>query len=331
MTATVSGVTPDDGRTDPKPRVISQLKVPVIAVAASIAVAVAWFAFTTQPADTVGAQQPPESPYATPSSAPTTDAQQGIGGAAADALSRLAVKGRAAKTGYDRDSFGFGDDIDGDGCQTRDDILARDLVDRMVLSGDRCETESGTLTDPYSGQPIDFVRGTTSVDIDHVVALDDAWVTGAFAWNPDTRIRFANDPLNLLAVDFSLNRQKGSGDAATWLPPLKSYRCPYVARQIAVKAKYRLWVKPAERDAMERILSACPGQPLPHNTTSRPTAAVGTTQPVPSEGDGSRALGHRTVRELRRGQVSRGRACSEGRPGVLTPLDGDGDGTGCDD
>ena len=101
------------------------------------------------------------------------------------------------------------------------------------------------------------------MQIDHVVALSDAWQKGAQSMDRDRRIAFANDPLNLLAVDASMNRQKGDGDAATWLPPNKAFRCAYVARQIAVKRRYGAWVTQAEHDAIARVLSRCPGQRLP--------------------------------------------------------------------
>ena len=78
-----------------------------------------------------------------------------------------------------------------------------------------------------------------------------------------TRVRFANDPLNLAAVGRATNRAKSDGDAATWLPPNKRFRCAYVARQVAVKAAYGLWVTDAERDAIARVLSSCPAEPLP--------------------------------------------------------------------
>jgi len=187
---------------------------------------------------------------------------------ASSALSTLAVKGRAPKTGYDRDAL-FGDwaDPDGNGCDARNDVLARDLTNKVFGTGsDRCLVLSGTLTDPYSGKKIDFMRGqgtSTLVPIDHVVAVSDAWQKGAFKWDATKRINFYNDPLNLMATQRSLNSQKKDGDAATWLPPLKSYRCAYVAQQIAVKAKYGIWVTKAEKEAMVRILSACPKQLLP--------------------------------------------------------------------
>jgi hypothetical protein len=96
-----------------------------------------------------------------------------------------------------------------------------------------------------------------------VVSLSNAWQTGAFRWSEEKRKRFANDPLNLLAVKGSLNSQKGDGDAATWLPPKRSFRCSYVARQIAVKVSYDLWLTPSEKSAMERVLERCPNQRIP--------------------------------------------------------------------
>jgi hypothetical protein len=187
---------------------------------------------------------------------------------ASSALSTLAVKGRAPKTGYDRDAL-FGDwaDPDGNGCDARNDVLARDLTNKVFGTGrDKCLVLSGTLLDPYSGKKIDFIRGrgtSNLVPIDHVVAVSDAWQKGAFKWDAAKRINFYNDPLNLKATQLSLNSQKSDSDAASWLPPLKSYRCAYVAQQIAVKAKYGVWVTKAERDAMARILNACPKQLLP--------------------------------------------------------------------
>ena len=175
-------------------------------------------------------------------------------------LTALPVKGSAPKTGYDRVAR-FGEawlDVDGNGCGTRDDILARDLAD--VVRRGSCTVLSGTLDDPYTGTRIAFERGAETsarVQIDHVVALMDAWRTGAQALTQEDRVRLANDPLNLVAVDGPTNQQKGAGDAATWLPPAKAYRCTYAARQVAVKSAYSLWVVPAERAALDRILAGC--------------------------------------------------------------------------
>lgn len=177
-------------------------------------------------------------------------------------LDSLAVKGRAPKTGYTRAQFGQSwADINRNGCDTRNDILKRDLTGVVFRTGTRdCVVESGVLVDPYSGTTIDFVKGNVTsmaVQIDHVVALSNAWQTGAFKLTLAKRTEFANDPDNLLAVQGRLNSQKGDGDAATWLPPLKSYRCTYVSKQIAVKAKYGLWVTAPEKAAMKTILGKC--------------------------------------------------------------------------
>jgi hypothetical protein len=183
-------------------------------------------------------------------------------------LETLLVKGRAPKTGYDRSSFGDWADLDKDYCKTRDEILIRDLTAVTFDPEEKCQVQTGVLRDPYSGVVMNFLqgRGTSNlIQIDHVVAVSDAWQKGAFKWGSATKIAFYNDPLNLLAVQGKLNSQKGDGDSATWLPPLKSYRCSYVARQIAVKAKYSLWVTSAEKAAMKNILAKCPDQLLPSN------------------------------------------------------------------
>ena len=178
-------------------------------------------------------------------------------------LNSLSVKGRAAKTGYTRAQFTHWSDLDRNGCDARNDTLKRDLTEVIYKAGTRdCKVISGLLLDPYSGKVITFSSTKSNIDIDHVVALSNAWQTGAAYFDKTKRQQIANDPLNLLAVDFSLNRQKGDGDAATWLPPLKSYRCDYVARQIAVKAKYGLWVTQPEKVAIIKLLEKCEGQKI---------------------------------------------------------------------
>jgi hypothetical protein len=201
-----------------------------------------------------------------PASEPSIPA--GKGGSALAALSTLAVKGRAPRTGYDRALFGQAwADVDRNGCDTRNDVLRRDLTTYVLKTGTHgCLVLSGALHDPYTGTTIAFVRGQSTsarVQIDHVVALSDAWQKGAQQWSTVRRTAYANDSLNLLAVDGPTNAGKGDGDAATWLPPARSYRCSYAARQVAVKAKYGLWVTNAERDTLQRVLTTCPGQALP--------------------------------------------------------------------
>ena len=182
-------------------------------------------------------------------------------------LDQLEVKGRAPKTGYDRDLFGqawtddVGVEFGRNGCDTRNDILQRDLEEITFRPGTRdCVVLTGGLNGPYTGERIDFQRGqdtSSLVQIDHVVALSDAWQKGAQQLTVEQRRDFANDPLNLLAVSGRANQQKGDGDTATWLPPRREFRCSYVSRQVLVKERYGLWVTAAERDAMDRVLSNC--------------------------------------------------------------------------
>jgi hypothetical protein len=193
----------------------------------------------------------------------------------------LPVKGRAPKTGYDRDEFGSGwVDVDRNGCDTRNDMLNAELYDKTMAN--ECKVLAGTLDDPYTATTIRFdVGGPSEVDIDHVVALSDAWQKGATPWPYAKRVAFANDPQNLQPTDTGANRQKGDSDAASWLPPNKSYRCDYVAQQAAVKTKYELWVTAAEQDAMLSVLRTCPDQDLPE-PGPQPTIASNTGGPPPN-------------------------------------------------
>ena len=291
---------------------------------------------------TVTATPTPTTTAPTPTASPTTTApspETARRGTALAAVATLTVKGRAPRTGYDRGEFGQAwFDTDRNGCDTRNDVLRRDLVSRDMKNS--CKVLAGTLRpDPYTGADIRFEQGGTSeVDVDHVVSLSDAWQKGAATWKPQKRLAFANDPVNLLAVDAGANRAKGDGDTATWLPPNKSYRCAYVARQVAVKAKYEVWVTRAEREAMVRVLSACPSLRLPAAGPAPTTAALPKSTPRPTTAapkppapapppeapsyvyykncDAARAAGAAPVRR--------------GDPGYASHLDRDGDGVGCE-
>lgn len=179
-------------------------------------------------------------------------------------LAQLAVKGRAPKTGYARELFSDGWGSIGS-CDLRNYILRRDLKNLTWRDSPACTVATGTLIDPYTAKTIKFVRGVGSslaVQIDHVVAVSDAWQKGAQKLSATDRYNFYNDPLNLLAVDGPTNGQKSDSDAASWLPPNKGFRCAYVARQVSVKRKYHLWVTSAEKEAILRVLNACPSQKL---------------------------------------------------------------------
>jgi len=188
----------------------------------------------------------------------------GADGSALAALGTLRIKPLDTSVKYDRDAFGTAwKDVDHNGCDTRNDVLHRDLHSVTVRSSDTCIVLTGELNDPYTNRIIRFNRGKNSatVQIDHVVPLGDAWRTGAYAWTEPEREQIANDPENLLAVDGPTNVKKSDSDASEWLPPAAGYHCVYVARQIGIKARYHLWVTQAEADAMRSVLATCPSQP----------------------------------------------------------------------
>jgi hypothetical protein len=199
-------------------------------------------------------------------------------------LASVPVKGKAPKTRYDRTGM-FGTawlDVDRNGCDTRNDILARDLT-ATTRSGP-CRVLTGTLVSPFTAASIDFVRGQDTsalVQIDHVVALSNAWQTGAQQLTQAQRVSLANDPINLLAVDGRSNAQKGDGDTATWLPSNKEFRCGYVARQVSVKATYGLWVTQAEHDAITTVLGSCSEEPAVTSSFAPTPAPPAETAPKP--------------------------------------------------
>jgi hypothetical protein len=208
-----------------------------------------------EPTSTSDSGPPPPPPTGDPSRFDT--ARQRLG--------QLEVRGWDRTSDFKRYRFGkaWSDDVDVEfghnGCNTRDDILRRDLQNLVVRRG-TCYAQSGTLVDPYSGVTIDFVRSpetSKAIEIDHVVALADAWYKGARSWDPQRRLDFANDPRNLLAVSPKANFDKAFRDAASWLPPNEAFRCDFVARQIEVKAAYGLWLAAKEKKAMEAVLARC--------------------------------------------------------------------------
>ena len=179
---------------------------------------------------------------------------------ATEILEKLEVKGRAPKTGYARTEF-YNNWPTVDGCNLRQRIIKRELGDSAVLDG--CTVIAGEFDEPYTGEHRVFTEKSqiSKIQIDHVVALSDAWQKGAQYMEKEVRYKIATDPLNLLAVDGPANEQKSDGDAATWLPPNKKFRCQYVARQVSVKYKYGLWVTEAEKSAIANVLTNCPQEP----------------------------------------------------------------------
>ena len=312
---------------------------------------------TTPPAPVPdpSASERAETTEATPTPEATQESQAAPGPARA-ALDELVVKGRAPKTDYSREQFGVRwADTDRNGCDTRNDILRRDLTGVAVAPGTQgCKVLSGDLTSPFTGEHVDFVSGaqtSSDVQIDHVVALSDAWQKGAQNLDAAQRTEFANDPLNLLAVDGPSNSAKGDGDAATWLPPATEFRCEYVARQISVKHRYELWVTMAEKNAMDRVLGNCPDQPLPVESvvpepSEAPVAPV-SPQPAPEVADPLPPAPEAPVApappapapaepgDVYFSKCAEARAAGlaplyAGQPGYRPGLDGDGDGVACE-
>jgi hypothetical protein len=174
------------------------------------------------------------------------------------ALHRINVAAPSTYPVYRRDKFGSGwADLDHDGCNTREEILARDMTDLGLE--DNCNVLTGTLHDPYTGRTIDYNESVNaaSVQIDHVVSLSSAWRQGASNWTAAKRIKFANDPLNLIAVDGPTNQSKGDSGPATWQPPNTTFRCAWDRRYVQVTYKYRLTLPSADWDTLETTLAGC--------------------------------------------------------------------------
>jgi hypothetical protein len=303
------------------------------------------------------AKKPDKSGRGAPPPTPGKKPPVGASGTALAALDTLPVKGRAPMTGYERAEFGSEwSDAAGNfyysrnGCDTRNDLLARDLT-QSISEDNGCVIISGVLRyEPYTGATnVEFVAGGTyeqSFDAEHVVALGNAWATGAQQISPEKRAELANDPDNLFLADPSSNRSKGDADAATWLPSNTSFRCSYVARQIRVKARYDLWVTAAEGEAMRRILGTCPAEPLnqpnvqdpnaqttqgaapqpsttPTPAPAKPVARPGNTKPKPS----SAPVTYANCDEVRAAGAAPIKA---GDSGYSAALDRDGDGSACE-
>ncbi|WP_435299233.1 HNH endonuclease family protein [Timonella sp. A28] len=182
--------------------------------------------------------------------------------AAQTTLEALPVKKPETRKGYDRErQFGSGwADLDRDGCNTRNEILNRDMTNLVHrdVSPQGCLVDGGTLDDPYTGDIIEFdPNNRAKVQIEHVVALFDAWQKGAQHLTKEQRVELANDPDNLLAAYGPENQSKGHRDASEYLPPNESFQCSYVIAQITVKERYELWVTSAEKAAMSTVLKNC--------------------------------------------------------------------------
>lgn len=185
---------------------------------------------------------------------------------AKDVLDELDVRERAAREGYSQEVFSPEGWTTVAGCDMRNRILQRDLAE-VEVDDDGCTVDSGVLEEgPFTGEEIEFERGPETsgdIHIEHIVAVSDAWQKGAQDLSQEQRHDFFNDPLNLIAIDGPINMEKGDADAGEWMPPHEDYHCRYVARQIAIKHEYKLWLSQGEYEQMHQTLTTCPAQPLP--------------------------------------------------------------------
>jgi Protein of unknown function (DUF1524) len=187
-----------------------------------------------------------------------------------DVLAGIAVlPQRVHRYDYRRAAYGDAWDDDNDaagghnGCDTRDDILSRDLVDKTYVSIKRCPNAvaTGTLHDPYTNATVAFQRGAKvgeSVQIDHIVPLAYAWDMGAYGWTFPERLRFANDPANLLAVEGQANQDKGDSPPAQWMPPNTAFACQYAMQFMAVLRGYQLPVEQVSAGVLRQAAATCP-------------------------------------------------------------------------
>ncbi|MFF5793325.1 HNH endonuclease family protein [Paeniglutamicibacter sp. NPDC012692] len=237
------------------------------------------------------------------------------GPSAMSTLDSLPVKGKAAATGYDRNAkFGNGwKDSDGNKCDERQDTLKRDMFKVKYKDSRNCQLASGTLKDAYTGTTINWKVNSGSVDIDHVVALKNVWISGGQKLSQEQRVAVANDPLNLMASQASANRSKGDDNAAEWLPTNKAFRCQYVATQIGVKKKYALSVTAAEKDAMKRVLQACPTQKTAAVTPIKLSGKNPSVAPSTSKAAPAKAPSTNTAKAK---QVSPGAYCAKADAGL---------------
>jgi hypothetical protein len=196
-------------------------------------------------------------------------------------LNSLPVKGKAPGTGYNRNAkFGNGwKDFNNNLCDERQDALKRDMSKVKYKDKKKCAVASGTLHDSYAGKTINWKIGAGSVDIDHAVALKNAWISGAQGLSQAQRQALSNDPLNLIASDASSNRQKGDKNTAEWLPKNKGFRCQYVATQVSVKKKYALSVTAPEKAAMKKVLNTCKNQKAAKVTPIKPAGKAPAAKP----------------------------------------------------
>lgn len=236
-------------------------RVPIVATASSAvptaSAAVPTETVTSAPIPTIANSHPPSPPAATGTPQPVSTSGEGSL-AGLFALLRIEPEDRE---GYERSLFKHWIDADGDGCDTRREVLIAEAVVAPIV-GSGCSLSGGQWLSPYDGRTFTDPSG---LDIDHVVPLAEAWDSGAFSWTADRRMRFANDldvPWALVAVSASSNRSKGDRDPAAWMPPLDSFACTYVAWWVEAKVRWSLSIDAVEQDELVHLVADCQATPV---------------------------------------------------------------------
>ena len=249
----------------------------------------------------------------------TTTGKPTVVGSALALLQTVRVENEY-QVGYDRALFEHWRDIDGDGCDSRDQVLKRDSISLPQVDPVNCNVIAGDWVSPYDGAKW---TNPSDIDIDHVIALKEAWDSGAWAWSAAQRKAFANDTSDsrtLLAVTDSVNQSKSDKDPSNWLPPLQSYTCTYLGNWIAVKVRWSLSMDSSEFGRIKNLLqSTCSSlniAPIPN----LPNISGGTT--VVTNPPASNTISTPTPNTTSTGtvaQISPGSYCSpEGAIGYYT-------------
>lgn len=275
---------------------------------------------------------PPQPSAPDGSTQPATSGDTTAGTSLAGLLARLTVAAEQ-RAGYDRDLFEHWIDADGDGCNTRYEVLLEEAV-TVPAVGEGCALSGGTWFSLYDGRSF---NDPGNLDIDHVVALAEAWDSGAFAWSAEARRAYANDldaPFALIAVSAGSNRSKSDLDPADWLPPSAAARCPFLGAWIAVKVRWDLAVDPRERAALDSLVADCPSTSMlvEPGPTSGPAGSATTSLPASPPGSCDAAYPSVCIPpappDLDCGEITFRRFT------VLAPdphrFDGDRDGIGCE-
>ena len=242
---------------------------------------------TPEPAPTATPIRPTE--RAAPTSEPMEPTPQPGGGLVLQ-ISVAPVPGNLPE--YDRGEWRHWTDEDSDCQNARQEVLiAESTVAVTFQTPDECRVASGRWQGPYTGE-VETDPG--KLDIDHLVPLENAHRSGAWAWDRERKREFANHigyDNHLLATSSSANRSKGSKGPERWRPPLESYWCVYAIDWITVKNDWGLTVTEAEFGALRQMLATCPMPALlqragevrqPTPTTAAAPAPVATETPTPT-------------------------------------------------